>query len=188
MQNKQTSLKHIQHTYCTATILFHYFSSGFFNSSNDVRYNGIQNYQSRRCSSDTSACRIIMAESHITGAKPPSIYSMSIHICMCERLHRSITVHVVYVNTLFLSSLWYIWLCLHAWLFMHSWCSYTVSEHDSNYADCVPSHVVQLYMLRFRITGISERLEVHVHARTINEPCTFPTKYIATSIYENSKR
>ena len=74
-------------------------TSGFFNSSNDVRYNGIQNYQSRRCSSDTSACRIIMAELHVTAAKPPSIYSMSIHICMCERLHRSITVHVVYVST-----------------------------------------------------------------------------------------
>ena len=67
-------------------------TSGFFNGSNDIRYNGIQNYQSRRCSSDTSACRIIMAELHITGAKPLSIYSMSIHICMCERLHRSITV------------------------------------------------------------------------------------------------
>jgi len=48
-------------------------TSGFFNGSNNIRYNGIQNYQSRRCSSDTSACRIIMAELHVTGTKPPSI-------------------------------------------------------------------------------------------------------------------
>ena len=168
MQNKQTSLKHIQHTYCTATILFHYFSSGFFNSSNDVRYNGIQNYQSRRCSSDTSACRIIMAELHITGAKPPSIQYEHTHLHVWKASQKHYCTCGVCQYFIFIKFM--IRLVMLAWLFMHSWCSYTVSEHDSNYADCVPSHVVQLYMLRFRITGISERLEVHVHARTINEP------------------
>ena len=60
----------------------------------------------------------------------------------------------------------------------------TVSEHENNYAHHVPSHVVQLYMLRPWAIYMGSGLYQKAGSTYMNnEP-----HFIAASIYEKSRR